>query len=342
LMREARALELSRGTSVVDVVDAGLVEEEPYVALEMLDGRGLDSLLTTRRRLPTEQAVGIALGVCDGLASAHRAGVVHRDIKPSNVFLARRGDAERVVLIDFGIARMSASGPEPKLTRLGERPGTPEYMAPEQLLDGEVDHRADLFALALVLYECIAGEPAYPERETLSAVLRGQPPPALAAPKLDAFFVRALARDPATRPQTAQDFAAELSAAAGVKPSTLRVLDPPAAPSAESKRQFSRMPYVAPLRVVRSGGASIDGQTADLSEGGALGMLGASPPLETRVTLRFGLPISGRIGQIPAIVRWSRAARHGHAVGFEFVDAPAESLGEIRRFVTFTSDRERA
>jgi serine/threonine-protein kinase len=344
LMREGRALELSRGRGVVDVVDAGLAEGEPFLVLEMLDGRGLDALLTARRTLPLEQAVGVVVGICDGLESTHRGGVVHRDVKPSNVFVAasRPGESDRVVLIDYGISRVPSSEPSAKLTRVGERPGTPDYMSPEQFFDGEIDPRSDLFSVGLVLYEMLVGEGPFPDGEMLTAVIGGRSAPSLAAVaprELDAWLARVLAQDPKKRPQSARELADGLLEVTRLSRGPLHTLDAALAPGGSSKRQHARAPYVAPIRVIDAGGGTHDGQTADLSEGGVLGMFARPIEVGARVTLRFGLPISGRVSSFAATVRWARAARHGHAIGLELVDAPPDALAEVRRYVALVSER---
>jgi serine/threonine-protein kinase len=351
LMREALALELSRSPYVVEVLDAGIDGTSPYVALEMLDGRALDSLVAMRGKLPMATAVGIAVELCQALDGIHRAGVVHRDVKPSNVFVTRlRGGAERSKLIDFGIARIPGSDGEgtPKLTREGDLLGTLEYMAPEQLLGETADARADLFSLGLVFYECVAGE--LPVQGGARALMRSLaqelPLPSLSKitgkpePALDAFVARWLARDPDKRPSSASAIAAELLRVTGLTTAPLKLLEappPPPAAAARPQRHFARAPYVAPIRVVDASGVVRDGQTADLSEGGLLAMLSAPIELGTKVTLRVGLPVSGRIVQLDGVARWMREARHRRAIGFEFAEPAPDARDEIRRFVEITT-----
>jgi len=348
--REARALEMSRGPHVVDVIDAGHHGQEAYVTLEMLDGRPLEGLLAARRKLPLDVAVLVAVELCEALASVHRAGIVHRDIKPSNVFVTKlRGGGEQVKLLDFGVASVPHEKETPKLTQVGERLGTIEYMAPEQLLSEPVDASTDLFALGLVFYECVVGEPPLPGGgpEILTRLLGGQALPPIsrglssAPPGLDELVRKMLGRDRATRPAAAQALAKELLAVTGVQDRTLRVLEaaPPAGPNRGEVRHFVRVPYVAPIRVVDDAGAVLDGQTADLSEGGILVMLGAPVEAGKTLTLRMGLPVSGRICQLRAVVRWTRAARSRQAVGFELVSPPPEAVSEIKRFVALSSEK---
>jgi serine/threonine protein kinase len=345
-MREARALELSRGPNVVDVTDAGYHEGEAYLALEMLEGRALDALLAARRRLPLEVATLIVVELCEALTSVHRAGIVHRDLKPSNVFVTKlRGGGEQTKLLDFGVASVPHEADAPKLTQVGDRLGTLEYMAPEQLLGEPVDPSTDLFSLGLLFYECVVGEPPFPGGgpELLKHILGGHPLPPIsralvsAPPGLDALVSRMLGRDRAARPVSAAALAKELLMVTGVQDLRLRVLEtPPPIPNRAEVRHFARAPYVAPIRVLDEAGVSLDGQTADLSEGGLLVML--ERPLEPgrTFTLRVGLPMSGRVSALRGVVRWARAARHRHAIGFELVSPAEEAVTEIRRFVALS------
>jgi serine/threonine protein kinase len=145
------------------VLDAGVDPEgRPYVVMEMLEGRPLDGLLAVRGRLPIPDAVQLGRQLCETLAYVHARGVVHRDLKPSNVFLARDELGREVVkLFDFGIAGTREALPDErahKLTRAGSVMGTPEYMAPEQIFAQPADHRADLYAVGVTLFECLTGD----------------------------------------------------------------------------------------------------------------------------------------------------------------------------------------
>ena len=163
LVREARALAALRHPGIVEVLDGGvLADGTPYVVMDKLEGRTLEGLFTTRGKFSREDTIAIGVQLCDALDAAHKAGVVHRDLKPGNIFIVRdRGGEERTKLVDFGIAQVDGSQEE-KLTGVGALIGTPSYMAPEQLLalDG-VDGRADLYALGITLFECLAGRVPY-------------------------------------------------------------------------------------------------------------------------------------------------------------------------------------
>ena len=171
--REARAASLVESHHIVQVFDVGSDDALGlYLVMEYLAGEDLAQLLAREKRLAPERATRIALQVARGLVKAHEAGVVHRDLKPANIFLCARDDDEPVVkILDFGISKVidsTRAGPASrlKLTRDGMVVGTPQYMSPEQAQGYAVDERTDVWALGLVLYEMLAGRPAYPELPT--------------------------------------------------------------------------------------------------------------------------------------------------------------------------------
>jgi non-specific serine/threonine protein kinase len=190
--------------------------------MELLDGEPLSERLR-RGPLTVTESVPIALQVLAALSAMHAIGVVHRDLKPSNIFLTPHG----VKLLDFGLARPMeadpalAAGSDLDLTRTGTVVGTPRYMAPEQITGDPIDGRSDLFAVGLILFEMLAGRPAFEGRNAvaiLHAALHEQPPaltgsPAVAA--VDRVIRRALAKRPAERPATADAMAGELRAVRG-------------------------------------------------------------------------------------------------------------------------------
>lgn len=231
LLREARALTIVRHPAVVEVLDAGLCDTAgPYLAMEMLEGRTLDGILASKRRIDVEDAVHLGRQILEALAFAHARGVVHRDLKPSNIMLARNEIGEEVVkLIDFGIARVHADdlgeAAAKKLTRAGELLGTFDYMAPEQLLAKDViDHRCDLYAAAVTLYESLTGETPFTGgyQEIVMAILMKKAYPKIVERRSDVperlarTLERSLAEDPAQRHADALEFAEELMIAGGV------------------------------------------------------------------------------------------------------------------------------
>lgn len=169
LRREAAALGLAWHPNVVEVYDDGhLPDGTSYLVMERLYGESLSERIRRVGTLRPEELLPIALQVCDALGAVHAAGIVHRDLKPSNVFLARTQTsdtsalgsaatgAERVKLLDFGIARVEWA--ETRLTNAGAPLGTPGYMSPEQEQGLEIDARSDLFSFGSILFECLTGK----------------------------------------------------------------------------------------------------------------------------------------------------------------------------------------
>ncbi len=219
--REGRVLAGLHHPNIVRVVAFGQLDEgQPYVAMEWLEG---EDLAQRQRRSPLDLARSllVAAEVCEALAAAHAAGIVHRDVKPSNVLLEGSGPGTgntfEVKLVDFGVA----TGGDAKLTRTGAIVGTPAYMAPEQARgDGEVDTRADLYALGATLFEMITGRPPHvgPTPIAILARLVTTPAPRLcevfvdAPVRLDELMASLLATAPSERPASAAEVARELRA----------------------------------------------------------------------------------------------------------------------------------
>jgi serine/threonine protein kinase len=169
--QEARAASLVESQHIVQVFDVGADDRLGlYLVMEYLTGEDLASLLAREKRIPADAAVRIAVQAARGLGKAHESGVVHRDLKPANIFLVEREDDDPLVkILDFGISKVidaSRADSKLKLTRAGMVVGTPQYMSPEQAQGYAVDARTDVWALGLVLYEMLAGRPAYPELPT--------------------------------------------------------------------------------------------------------------------------------------------------------------------------------
>lgn len=336
LLREARFLGGARHPGIVAVLDAGESPEgSPYMVMEMLEGRTLDGLLATRGALSVEEAVRIGSGVCEALAYAHARGVVHRDIKPSNVFLPPEGVQGPVKVIDFGIASVGVADASKKLTLADEILGTAEYMAPEQLLMEATDHRCDLYAVGVTLFECLTGEVpfpgSYPEVLVEVSTSKEAPSPRQIRPAIPEavaeVVTRALARSPGDRFQDAVSFARALEAALG------QAAPAPAGLAGQQRRRFRRAAYVTPIRVFGAQ-AVFDGRSEDISEGGLL-LLG--PQIlqhDTPVRVRFASPLTGAIVTVAAMARWVRSARGGKgAIGVEFAAIEDSLRAEIARYV---------
>ncbi len=230
--REARATAAIGNPHIVRVSDCGVDDEGiPFLAMEFLKGAVLEDLIDDEKPLDVARAVDIELQILDGLAAAHDAGVVHRDLKPENIFLIRiaEGSQEFVKIVDFGVSKVfkDSASFEKVLTGTGVLLGTPRYMSPEQFRGAkDVDHRADLFAAAVVLYQMLSGVLPFEGRSALELAHKAstQPPRPLesVAPDvpsaLRAMILRGLEKDPNARWATAREFADALRAFADVAP----------------------------------------------------------------------------------------------------------------------------
>ncbi len=220
-LNEARLTTQLRHPNVVDVLDMG--EHEPgvvYLAMEHLEGRPLSGVLLERGRLEPGYLLELLLPIIGAVATAHDAGILHRDLKPSNLFVSKRRDGVVVPkLLDFGIAKTSGAD---TLTKTGAVVGTPHYMAPEQATDGETSPAADIWALGVVLHECLRGERPFDGATPTATLLKivNAPVPRLheVAPwvprALAAVVDRALERDSKRRLGSARDLARALLTAA--------------------------------------------------------------------------------------------------------------------------------
>ncbi len=214
--REARAAASVNHPNVCQVYEIGEDAGELFIAMELLDGEALADRLR-RGPLSVSETVQVGLGMLAALSALHARGIVHRDLKPSNVFLTSNG----VKLLDFGLARGELEQPLGSvtgLTRTGMIVGTPRYMAPEQVVGEPIDFRTDLFAAGAILFEMLAGRPAFAGRgvvEILHATLHEQPPAltgSTAVAGVDRVIRRALAKQPTERPASAEAMAEELRA----------------------------------------------------------------------------------------------------------------------------------
>lgn len=205
--REARAAAAIGSPHIVEVVDSGQAPDgTPFLAMELLDGVSLEDALD-RRELPFEPdvALSILLQVLDGLAAAHSAGIIHRDLKPANIFIEKSEEGGLLKLLDFGVSKVKTGRGLEVLTRSGAWLGTPLYMAPEQFRGArDVDERADLYSLAAIGYELLAGDPPFLANTTTDLIRLvattphtplGQRRPGI-PPGLAAVLERGLAKDP--------------------------------------------------------------------------------------------------------------------------------------------------
>jgi serine/threonine-protein kinase len=156
--REARTAAQLRSPHVVQIFDRGEWQGVPYIAMEYLEGEDLAQRLERLGVLSPRETFAIAVHVGRALSKAHAAGLVHRDLKPGNIFIVRDGDREIAKVLDFGVAKVRETGLD-GATKTGMLLGTPFYMSPEQTRGSkDIDHRSDLWALAVVVYECLTGQ----------------------------------------------------------------------------------------------------------------------------------------------------------------------------------------
>jgi serine/threonine-protein kinase len=214
-LQETRLTAELRHPHVVDVLDLGEdMDGTPFLVMELLRGESLEVALRTRSVLPPAEALSIVLPIMGALATVHDAGVVHRDVKPDNIFLSRDPRGQIVPkLLDFGIAKSCEGNIE---TRAGAVLGTPEYMAPEQLLRAAATPATDVFAIGAVLYRCLYGSAPFAAStsgETLGKLARETAPRLVVEgvpAGLCAAVDRALARDPGLRYPNLREFAKAL------------------------------------------------------------------------------------------------------------------------------------
>jgi eukaryotic-like serine/threonine-protein kinase len=248
LLQEARLASAIGHEHIVDVTDFGTTDDgRAFVAMEFLDGESLAQLVMREAPLPVERSLRIARQVASALDAAHAKGIVHRDVKPENVYLIRRGEADFVKVVDFGISKAVKQGqgddiPDYRLTHTGLLLGTPFYMSPEQARgDENLDHRVDIWAMGVMLYECLTGEVPFRANNYLGIISQvlthtALPPsklrPELGIPEaVETVVMRAMEKDRDRRYPLMSDLEQDLDrllagdqnvgAGVGARPSTL-------------------------------------------------------------------------------------------------------------------------
>jgi tRNA A-37 threonylcarbamoyl transferase component Bud32 len=215
--REARAAASLNHHNIVSVYDFGEDESSWFIVMEYVNGPTLRDIIRDDGAMDPAKAADIGAEVAAALAAAHAQGIVHRDVKPANVLIAAAGGTVKVA--DFGIAR--AANARQGLTMPGTVLGTATYLSPEQAQGHPVDHRTDIYSLGMVLYEMLAGRPPFkgdsPVAVAYQSVRDTPPPPSThnsrVTPALDAVVMKAMAKDPAGRQQSAEELRSELLAA---------------------------------------------------------------------------------------------------------------------------------
>ena len=223
--REAQATALMRSSHTMELYDFGMTDDGTfYYVMELLDGFDLDELVERFGPLPAERVVHLLRQICASLAEAHEAGLIHRDVKPANLYACRYGrEVDFIKVLDFGLVkqgRVPGEGDD-KLTAADMSPGgTPAFMSPEQALgDGEVDGRSDIYALGCVAYWLLTGSPVFKGATPIETIVlhvnREPEPPSRRTSRpipadLEAIVLACLAKNPADRPQTADELAGRL------------------------------------------------------------------------------------------------------------------------------------
>lgn len=216
-VRESRALGSIEHPHVMSIHQVGEHDGLPYIVMQLLEGRTLRDHRDITGPLPLGESLRIGKEIAAGLAAAHRRGILHRDIKPTNVFL--EGESRSVRIIDFGLAR-ELDSQAVALTHDGALVGTPSYMPPERIDEGEFDAKSDIFGLGVILYELIANRLPFEGRTmaaVLTAIAKGQPRPlhevAIDVPREVCDVVMSLiAHDKAARPADARSVSDRLAA----------------------------------------------------------------------------------------------------------------------------------
>jgi len=311
---EARAVNVIGHPNIVDIIDfANLPDGRAYITMEYLDGDSLASYIRKRGALPVGEAADIAHAIASALAAAHKSGIVHRDLKPENIHLVSRPDNPRYVkVLDFGIAKLSSDlHTDPSsATRSGVVMGTPTYMSPEQAMGRtrEIDHRTDIYALGVIIYEMLTGEVPFQAEsfgDLMLKHLQAQATPVRQLrPELgegwNAVVDRALAKKREERFQSMDEMVAAIDAAAsGGVPAA-------AAPGARTvAAAVGNIGAAPPLPRGGTGGTMAYGDASPQQQGTLQAAAGATPsvveaPRSGSRAALFG--IAGVIAAIAAVV----------------------------------------
>jgi len=249
--REAQAAARLNHPNLVSVYDTGSDDGVHFIVMEYVEGKTLADYLTGGGRIMPQRAIEIAEAVSQALTAAHAQGVIHRDIKPGNIMITPSGD---VKVADFGIARMIASAET--IAQTAAVLGTAAYLSPEQAQGQPVDQRSDLYSLGCVLYEMVAGRPPFigdsPVAVASKQVLEQPVPPSRlnpdVSPQLDAVIMRTLAKNPANRYESAEEFRRDLERARRGDPVEATPLLPESAATQVISRPGGRDTMVLPAQ----------------------------------------------------------------------------------------------
>jgi eukaryotic-like serine/threonine-protein kinase len=273
--REAQNAASLNHPAIVAVYDTGeergsAGETLPYIVMEFVNGRTLKEVLAGEGRIMPRRALEIVAEICSAIEFSHRHGIIHRDIKPGNVMLTQTG---QIKVMDFGIARALSSGAS-TMTQTSAVIGTAQYLSPEQARGESVDARSDVYATGCVLYELLCGHPPFVGDSPVSVAyqhVREEPKaPSLSnrdvTPAIDAIVLKALAKNPVNRYQSAGEMRADLLRAAAGRPVYAEPVQPKSDPTSVAGRMGAGGPRTVPARVTparrRTSGWVIGGLTA--------------------------------------------------------------------------------
>ncbi len=230
-MREARSASMINHPNVVEITDFGVTPDgQPFFVMEYLQGKDLAQVIGEAGSLPWKRVRPIALQICHALQAAHDQGVIHRDMKPGNVVLSKRGNTpEHVKVLDFGIAKVLGEAEVKGLTQSGTVVGTPEYMSPEQGWGQPVDHRGDIYALGVMIYELLTGKIPFSGTTMMEILNRHMfEVPDIRMPNIPeevgAIILKAMQKDRALRFQSMNELGAAIEAV-GTGASPVTVVD---------------------------------------------------------------------------------------------------------------------
>lgn len=243
--REAQTLSKLKHPNIVTVFDFGTTASgEAFLVMDLVEGTGLDAILVSEGHLTPRRAVPIFIQIGAALAHAHQNNIIHRDLKPGNVCIAKEKDgSDSVRIVDFGLAKFVATDAKSarNLTRPGQVCGSPLYMSPEQVQGKQLDGRSDIYSLGCLMYETMSGVPPFWGEDTFSTMSKhvgsqaAKFNPGLNVPTaLEAIIMRALAKDPKDRFQSAEDLEDALSSFAQSSFSTTTIV--PRQPPRSRKR----------------------------------------------------------------------------------------------------------
>lgn len=278
-MREAQAAAALRSPHVVQILDYGTEDDFPFMVMELLEGETLARRIKRKKRLSAQETTWILTHVGRAVAKAHELGVVHRDLKPDNVFLVRNEEDEIAKVLDFGVAKIEATSlTGDSHTRTGSLLGTPYYMSPEQAQGNKaVDHRSDLWALGVIAFECLTGKRPFASEGlgdlVLQICIRDLPVPSALAPVpigFDAWFAKAVQREPDDRFQSAKELTDSLRDALGAKDSPsvpeILVTTAPESTPLPSSSAVARVEDARATAIEGAGRGSVDAAAETLIE----------------------------------------------------------------------------